>query len=193
MKQYLVEVPDEAKIVESTNTLIFDAAPAAERTCRRVKNARLYTEDRVQEISNESLKCGHEEAWELAKKIMTDVDNGGYSCNDLRAIFEKSTMGYAMGYAMCVQIIKENTYDEAIQKIQAWEEEKKTIHVGDVFVSDITGKKAVVCGIDHDVIQFLRANGTCDKGRRDAFIELYKKTGETIAFADILDQLNKEA
>lgn len=126
---------------------------------------------------------GQKEAWELARKIMLDPDEGGYSTDDLRAIFKKSTMGYSM----CAQIINENTYDEAIQKVQAWEEEKKAIHVGDI-VLDTNGNKSVVTRV---------GGSTCTTLHADGFIGLYTqaeliKTGKTVDISAMLDQI-KEA
>lgn len=178
MKQYLVEVPDEAKIVESTNTLIFDAAPATGRTCKRVKGMTLYTEANVKTIAEENLKRGHEEAWELMKKIMNAPIHGGYTSEEFGNIF---------GCRYVVDVLRKYTYDEAIQKVQAWAEEQKAIHVGDV-VLDVNGNKSVVTRIGDPICTVMCADGSIGFYTQSELI----KTGKTVVISAILDQI-KEA
>lgn len=178
MKQYFVEVPDEAKIVESTNTLIFDAAPATERTCKRVKGMTLYTETSVKIVADENLKRGHEEAWELAKKIANPPLAGGFTVEELDGIF---------GTQYVSPILRNHTYDEAIQKVQTWEEEKKAIHAGDI-VLDANGNKSVVTRIGDPICTVMCADGSIGFYTQSELI----KTGKTVDISAILSQI-KEA
>ena len=67
--------------------------------------------------------AGQNEAWELARKIVDDVWNGGYSEGKLKQIF---------GYAISQLCIVKNTYPEAAAKVAEWEKAKEEIEVGDV-------------------------------------------------------------
>ena len=67
--------------------------------------------------------AGQNEAWELARKIVDDVWNGGYSEGKLKQIF---------GYAISQLCIVKNTYPEAAAKVAEWEKAKEKIKVGDI-------------------------------------------------------------
>lgn len=79
----------------------------------------------------EAYNKGLEDAWELARKICgaTNGQFDNYDTKELGAIFGKCGGSY---------IINENTYQEALAKIEAYEKEQAKIKVGDV-VKD--GKK----------------------------------------------------
>lgn len=66
---------------------------------------------------------GLEDAWEAARKIFGDVDSGGLTLNVLNEVF--GTKGYSF-------ILQENTAQEAITKLKAYEDKQKDrIEVGD--------------------------------------------------------------
>lgn len=67
--------------------------------------------------------AGQNEAWELARKIVDDVWNGGYSEGKLEQIF---------GYAISQLCIVKNTYTEAAKKVAEWEKPKEEIKRGDI-------------------------------------------------------------
>jgi hypothetical protein len=79
----------------------------------------LYTES---EVKAERL-AGQYEAWELARKIVISEKDGGYDISELRDIF---------GYGPALTL-RNNTFQEAADKVQKWEEEKdKRFNIGDV-------------------------------------------------------------
>lgn len=121
---------------------------------------------------------GQKEAWELARKIVNPPVAGGFDIKEMDSIF---------GTRYVAPVIRNHTYEEAIQKIQAWEKEKNAIHVGDI-VLDNDEEKAVV----------LRAGSTyCTLMYADSLIGTYntadlKKTGKTVDVSAMLNQI-KEA
>lgn len=129
---------------------------------------------------------GQMEAWELAQKILNDVKDGGYFTEDLMAIFNKTSMGYAM----CAQVIAENTYQEAVDKINAWEEEKKAFHAGDIVTLEWGGitHRAVVTKVTANWLSVLLDDGNVD----DVALSRCEKTDEHANMEDILNKL-KEA
>lgn len=96
--------------------------------------------DQHKEEYNQAFNQGAETAWELAKKIVDDVWNGGYSEGKLKQIF---------GYAISQLCIVKNTYQEAAAKVAEWEKAKEEIKVGDVCMSN-TGNCFAIRTIDHE-------------------------------------------
>lgn len=91
----------------------------------------------------EEYKRGLANAWEAAKKIMLEKEDGGFTFNELNDIFGS--------YSMTV-IFRTNTAAEAIAKIKAGEKKKQAqeIKIGDeVVCSD--GKKGYIIEIDGHV------------------------------------------
>ena len=66
---------------------------------------------------------GAEAAWELARKIVSDIYHGGYNSDELKEIF---------GYSLYQNIWEDNTYPEAAAKVAQWEKAKEEINIGDV-------------------------------------------------------------
>lgn len=91
---------------------------------------------------------GQNEAWELARKIVDDVWNGGYSAEELEQIF---------GYAISQPCIVENTYSEAAAKVAEWEKAKEEIKVGDVVSRE--GLYGVVKSVSDDWLNGITASG----------------------------------
>lgn len=59
---------------------------------------------------------GQNEAWELARKIVSDIYHGGYNSDELKEIF---------GYFLYQNIWEDNTYPEAAAKVAQWEKAKE--------------------------------------------------------------------
>lgn len=68
------------------------------------------------------LKEGRKQMWQAARKIVAEPPEGGLSVHKIHEIF-------GTGSPVC--IITENTADEAIEKISAWEKGIKKVKVGD--------------------------------------------------------------
>lgn len=104
------EVLVKAKIVDVDNNGYYARA--------RNGNFTFWVED---ESIVENPDMTAEEAWEIARKIIYDVSDGGMSIGDLRNVFGISNFQSAL---------RNNTPQQAKAKIEAWEAEKE-IKVGD--------------------------------------------------------------
>ena len=124
---------------------------------------------------------GQNEAWDLARKIVSSPNNGGYTCPELKDIFGSNLVGHCF---------RDNTYQEAVDKIKKWEE-TANICVGDVLVS--TGNlKALVTYIGDDYMCLLFSDGSCGQVPKDDIKEFYKKTGQQFDVTTVVDLLKEE-
>ena len=89
---------------------------------------------------------GQEEAWELAKNI---ISADGYSISELKEIFGNQ------GISWC---ISSNTYTEAAAKVAEWERQKEEICVGDVV--ECEGSYGVVVGVGECYIKGFTSDWT---------------------------------
>lgn len=71
---------------------------------------------------NQAFNQGAEVAWELAKKIVSDIYHDGYNLDELKEIFDSP----------CYGEIFDLGYTEATAKVAEWERQKKEIKVGDI-------------------------------------------------------------
>lgn len=81
--------------------------------------------DDVQKQVNEAYQRGLDDAWEAARKIVLDRDEGGTSIVDLTEIFGSCTIQ---------QVFRMYTVSHAVAKLKAYEEKRKAddeIKVGD--------------------------------------------------------------
>ena len=135
------------------------------------------------EALEEARQDGQNEAWELARKIITAPIKGGYTHADLKDIFG---LDYVSG---CFEA---NSYREAVDKVQQWEEKKaNTIHVGDVLLSPANTKALVTC-IMPGYIYLVYSDGSCNRVPLENINELYKKTGQSFDPSALLDKLKEE-
>lgn len=125
--------------------------------------------------------AGQNEAWELAKKIVDDVWNGGYSEEKLKQIF---------GYAISQLCIVKNTYQEAAAKVAQWEKAKEEIKVGDVLEGIYDSNvKCIVTNLYPDNRAYLVFDdGTAGMNELDNF----KKTGRHIDIDSFLKQIREK-
>lgn len=104
----------------------------------------LVRKDATEQVDNAN-KQGLEDAWEYAKKIVLNPDDGGLGLSELNEIF---------GFYTIQSIFKNYTVQQAIEKLKAYEKEQKaddTINVGDIItdgkinylVMDITDKSYI--------------------------------------------------
>lgn len=102
-------------------------------------------EDTLEDVKKAEYNRGLNDAWEVARKIIKDVIDGGYSSDVLREIFGVSTVQ---------TIFKLNTAVEVIAKIKAYEDKQDAkIKVGDEVIihdrdDDTEIVKALVVSVD---------------------------------------------
>lgn len=181
MKRYLLEVDDKATAELNEKSFALNGKPAfGLRVLANEISMEVLPTDvpLTQEDLTKAQEKGQKEAWELARKFCACVPRGGYSVQDLREIFGRVDMD---------AIFSEHSYQEAAQKIKVWEEEKKTIHVGDV-VQDTNGNKGVVTRIGDAICTVMCADGSIGFYTQSELI----KTGKTVDISAMLDQI-KEA
>ena len=153
--KYFIEIPDDVQYVllngQTDNKCYTAVRPVAEL---EVLNSD-YINENFGELQDEAYKQGYadaeriwrapssdnefyqkglEDAWEAAKKIVIDTDHGGIAMGTLCEIFDTRSYSY---------IMRENTAQEAIDKIKAYEDKKDRIDVGDEVATE-TGKKYTV-------------------------------------------------
>ena len=133
--------------------------------------------EEVQNCESYGYEKGLNDAWELVKKIC------GMTRQDLYEIFKIED-------AYLADILDDNTYQEAIAKIEAYDE-NKAIKVGDVVFNDREDVKAVI--IDSAV-----AKGTWQVYTEDCCVELwkeceFKKIGRTVDIEHLLEQIKGNA
>jgi hypothetical protein len=134
-------------------------------------------------------QAGQDEAWELARKIITAPIKGGYTHADLEDIFGTDFRTDYVGGCF-----EANSYREAAGKVQKWEEKKaKTFHVGDVVKLHWGGEDnrlAVVTWTKPGSEQLgivLDDGNVCDIVKSRC-----SKTGKTLNVASLLCELNEE-
>lgn len=124
-----------------------------------------------------------EEAWEIARKITVTTDFGGYNGYEFQEIFDTAA-------SRCV--MKNFTFTEAKEKIEAWKKSKEEIIIGDVYEhKDYDYKKCIVTSIFGDEIYYINFDGSCSSCNRSKFNNLYFKTGKHIDITSLLKQISE--
>lgn len=126
-------------------------------------------EDLIEEI-HAARKQGQEEAWALAVWIYLHH-------NSQKEIF--GTVGFK-------HILESFTYDEAIDKAQAWEE-TKMVKVGDL-VRTSSGNIAIVTKTTCDSVLLLFSDGSAG----DCLYGAFTKIDRTLPVEDLLKQIGEE-
>ena len=132
-------------------------------------------------ITSKTYEDGLADAWELARKIVLSISDGGISIKDFEIIF-----GAGLDYK---DILKIMTPQEALAKIEAYEE-SKAIKVGDVVKVDGTNKDCgIVIAIDE--IQKKARLMYADTSFRvnEWYLADLKKTGRHIDIDGLLEQI----
>ena len=112
-------------------------------------------------------------AWKLAQKILADKDDNGYNLNEILEIF---------GTTKILDVFKNNTYTEVVEKITKWENSK--IQIGDI----------VCCNESYGLV--LSENQICfrvimgDGVQTEWYKERCTKTKKHIDLSKILNQIN---
>lgn len=144
---------------------------------------RLLAENERLKPKYENIRAkGQNEAWELARKILQGVHNGGYSPKELAQIF---------GCEVSKPCIVENTYQEATAKVAEWEKAKEEIKVGDVFQDD-DGNNAIVTSIKGNTIYYMWDDGDTRSWFAEDVKKHFTKTGRHIDIDGFLKQIGEE-
>ena len=122
---------------------------------------------------------GLDDAWEAARRIVVDTDHGGLALGTLSEIFGTQSYYY---------IMRENTAQEAIDKIKAYEhKDSDRIEVGDEVISDAGTKYTVTSITGKDSAVGFSGRGLwCFNA-----IDKLKKTGKHYDIASILEAMRE--
>ena len=90
-------------------------------------------EDTLEDIKEAEYNRGLNDAWTVVRKIIEPVDDGGYSFDTLRKIFDESAIRF---------IFKHNTGVEAIAKIKEYEDKQKQDDWRDIPSNEMTLEQA---------------------------------------------------
>lgn len=123
----------------------------------------------------EAREQGQNEAWELVRKIELV---SGYTVEELNEIF---------GSCECSDVLAENTYAEAAEKVKAWEI-RQPIRVGDEYQS-LTGECCVITYIEGATAYLLWNDGTFCKRLIDYIKENFTRTGRTLSVKNWLQRI----
>ena len=130
---------------------------------------------------NQAFNQGAKEAWELARKIVSDIYHGGYNSDELKEIF---------GYSLYQNIWEDNTYPEAAAKVAQWEKAKEEIKAGDI-LEEIEGsnvKCVVVKPHSSNMAYLVFSDGSAGLNELDNL----RKTGRHTDVGSFLKQIGGE-
>lgn len=135
--------------------------------------------DQHEEEYNQAFNQGAETAWELARKIVSDIYHDGYNLDELKEIFDSP----------CYSEIFDLGYTKAAAKVAEWEKAKE-IKVGDVYMSRV-GNYFVIYDIDHEkgIAKILWSDLSNSARELDDIKEYYIKTGRHIDIDSFLKQI----
>ena len=198
--KYIIEIPDDVQYVllngKADNKYYTAVRPVAEleelNSDYINENFGVLQEaayqrgfDDAHRISGEEYQRGLNDAWEAARRIIVDTDHGGLALGTLSGIF---------GTQSCSYIMRENTAQDAIAKLKAYEGNKdEPIKAGDLVERYIDGKldsKGIYLQEDGGYWRCLFYTGAIfmtlayPKGQ-------FKKTGKHYDIASILEAMRK--
>lgn len=126
----------------------------------------------VQGVDKFSYNKGADDAWELVKKLF-DMEREG-------AVADAFNYEFTNTYSVLCWL----TYKAAAEKVEAWENEKSEIRVGDVVLTD-GGYIGVVTYMRDNYVDGIRSNGVAFSSRKSDCT----KTGRHIDIEAVLDQI----
>ena len=142
-----------------------------------------YINENFGELQDEAYQAGMDKAWEIARRIRLNCEDGGIDGDGLRKMF---------GTANTYTIIKDNTASEAVAKIKAYDNvtHSDRIEVGDEVThkSDSAVWKAVCIRIDGDRQHMNLMGYTGAVGYYP--VDDFKKTGRHFDIASILEAMH---
>ena len=134
-------------------------------------------------MKKEAYEKGLNDAWELARKICGEA-------NSKNSNLTGKQLGEIFGYSHSGTIMDNNTYQQALAKIEAYEKSQQ-IQVGDVVRSILGNEYLVITREDDDsdynygVIDL----NTMTVDRITGILSNFKKTGQHIDISSILEQI----
>ena len=161
--------------VKGFNSLVFD-----EDGLSRLEELNSdYINEHFGDLQDTAYQRGLEDAWEAARKVALNSNDGGLSIEKLDEIFDRYTLQ---------QVLKEYTAKQAIAKLKVYEEKQKAdeeIKVGDEVEVLNSGNKYLIawisgtsiCGFAHDGVN-------CRLQPSDV-----RKTGRHFDIASILKEM----
>lgn len=167
----VLEITDKVEVTEEPWYILSDATsiyvPYLDKAAETLST---YTEQARAE--------GQNEAWELARKIVSDIYHGGYNSDELKEIF---------GYFLYQNIWEDYTYQEAAAKVAQWEKAKEEIKAGDILeeIEDSNVKCTVTNLYPNNKAYLVFDDGTAGMHELNNF----KKTGRHIDIDSFLKQI----
>lgn len=141
-----------------------------------LNGATMWTDESNIFSISKTYEDGLADAWELARKIC------GYGKDSI----DGSTLGKMFEFGNTGQIMTKNTYQEALAKIEAYEE-SKAIKVGDVvYADDEPDSFGVVTHKDSERLYIMWNDGSSNKETDWSDIH---KTGRTVDIEHLLEQI----
>lgn len=129
-----------------------------------------------------SYQKGLSDAWEIARKIVFDSDEGGIRLLDFPTIFGNRTIQ---------QVFRKNSAAEAIAKLKAYKEKQKAnneIKVGDeiCYIDESRKDTGIVTWRRYDDIYIMWNDGSASRNK----VNNYRKTGRRFGIDKILEEMN---
>ena len=178
--KYIIEIPDDVQYVlfngKADNKYYTAVRPIAE--LEELNSD--YINEHFGELQDKAYQAGMEKAWEIARRIRLNCEDGGIDGDGLRQMF---------GTANTYTIIKDNTASEAVAKIKAYDNVTPSdrIEVGDevraeeghVFVVTGITDRGSIYGFDKDGMWLVRVK------------DRLRKTGKHYDIASILEAMRE--
>lgn len=108
--------------------------------------------DKVLHPADESYSKGLNDAWELAKKIIIQPDDGGYTAQELEELFRTIVPS---------EVFAAFTPQEALAKVKEYEDKCNEIKKGDVVKLIGSTHEAIVTRVSVTSLYFLFKDGSC--------------------------------
>ena len=139
MSKYIIEIPDDVQYVLLNGKADNKYYTAVRQIAELEELNSDYINENFGELQDEAYQAGLNDAWEAARRIVVDTDHGGLALGTLSGIFGTQSYSY---------IMRENTAQQAIDKIKAYEhKDSDRIEVGDEV--DWDGDKYVVTYLNY--------------------------------------------
>ena len=179
-KKYVIDLPDDAQYILINGASENHCYTRVEQVDDLEELNSDYINEHYGELQDEAYQAGMDKAWEIARRIRLNCEDGGIDGDGLRKMF---------GTANTYTIIKDNTASEAVAKIKAYDNvtHSNRIEVGDEVISD-TGTKFTVTG-------FTNSDAVCGFSARGLgcfnTIDKLTKAGKHYDIQSILEAMRK--
>ena len=154
----------------------------------KLKKYEELSSDTKEMLEMKAYNKGLKDAWELAKKIASNPSEGGFSIKELIKIFESS---------LIKDIFKKYSAQEALVKLEAYENEQADIKVGDVVYipgianehgeDDVEAYGVVTSIYRNNHYEILMKNGD----GITVTVNAIEKIGKNIDIQSLLDSISK--